>query len=158
MITIKTTLFLPSLVVILAGRLVYGSNAREAVRHGVAAALSAAVGFAFLYWLHGSTVDQTGAETSVEVAAERSEHDRASGRLLPRLEVLVGTLRWDLAYWAFLLVGAVLLAQRIRQTTGRERWRWVDMAALSLPVASLARVSQQLSLLLSVYPGPQPQS
>ena len=127
MITIKTTLFLPSLVVILAGRLVYGSNAREAVRHGVAAALSAAVGFAFLYWLHGSTVDQTGAETSVEIAASGLSMTVLQAGFFPRLEVLVGTLRWDLAYWAFLLVGAVLLAQRIhrpRAASAGAGWTW----------------------------------
>jgi hypothetical protein len=138
LVTIKTSLFLPTLVVILAGPVLYGSNTGQALRRGAATALSAAVGFAFLYWMHSSTVHQTGSASSFEVAESSLAKTVIEAGLFPQREVLLTTLRWDPVFWAFWLVGVVVVGVRIRQTTGQERWRWIELAALSLPMATLA--------------------
>jgi hypothetical protein len=138
LVTIKTSLFLPTVVVILAGQVLYGSNRGQALRRGAATVLSAAAGFAILYWLHTSTVHRTGSASSFEVAESSLAKTVIEAGLFPQREVLLATLRWDPVFWAFWLVGVVVVAVRIRQTAGQERWRWVELAALSLPMATLA--------------------
>jgi hypothetical protein len=44
----------------------------------------------------------------------------------------------DLAFWACWLVGLGVLVHRIRMSEGADRVRWLEIAALALPVASLA--------------------
>ncbi|MGH8224313.1 MAG: hypothetical protein ACREQZ_15195, partial [Woeseiaceae bacterium] len=137
MITIKTAIFLPTLAVMLGGPLLARRVAGEAARRAAATALTAAAGFALLYGLHAMTFDWTSARSSVEAATLSSKMVTHAG-LFPRLEVLLDTLRWDAAFWAIWLAGSGLLARRIWQTTGSERWRWIEAAALALPVASVA--------------------
>lgn len=138
LITIKTAMFLPSLAVMVGAPLLGRSTAGEASRRAAALAMTAAVAFALLYGLHAMTLDEASARSSVEVAASSLSKTITNAGLFPRLQDLIFTLKWDMVFWAFWVAGGGVLARRIWRTTGTERSRWIEAAALALPVASIA--------------------
>lgn len=138
LITIKTAIFLPTIAVILVAPLLAGRMAGEVVRRTAVTALTAAVGFAVLYGLHARLIGPASARSSAAVAAASLWTTIANTSFLPQRDTLIATLVWDMAFWALWLFGCVILVQQIRGTTGTERARWVEVAALVLPVASLA--------------------
>ena len=138
MVTIKAAIFLPSLAIILAGRLFDRGRTVRAAQSAAVMALVGVTSFALLYELHSMGVAATIAESSAEVAAGSLSKTVMETDLFPRLAVLLVSLKWDLVYWALWLSGGVLLARRFWNSAGGDRLRWLEMAALALPVASLA--------------------
>ena len=137
-ITIKTAMFLPSLVVVVAVPLLCGGMTTRAARRTVATALTAVVGFTFLYALHTLTLNEGIARPSTDLAMGSLSKTVITAGFFPQLDTLILTLRWDLVFWALWLVGGGVLARRIWQANGSERSRWLEAGALTLPVASLA--------------------
>ncbi len=137
MVTIKVAIFLPSVALILIGPHLLRLSDRTS-RPALITGLTTVLGFTFLHWVHAATLNQQGVRHSVEVARLSFSKMLAEAHLFPQLEVLTATLRWDMAFWACLLGGCGLVIQRIRHTSGRERLRWVEAAALVLPLGSLA--------------------
>ena len=138
MITIKTAIFLPAVAVILVAPLLEGWSARELVRRTGATALAGGVGFAVLYQLHALSAGSARAESSIAVAATSLSTTIAKTSFLPQRDTLVATLVWDMPFWALWLFGGSIVVHRIRGTSGRERAGWTEVAALALPVASIA--------------------
>ncbi len=137
-VTIKTAIFLPTIAVMLGAPLLEGRMAREVVRRVVATALAGAVGFSTLYGLHARMTGFASAKSSITVAAASLSTTMANTSFLPQRDTLIATLVWDMAFWALWLFGGAVVVQRIRGTIGSERAKWVEVAALALPVASIA--------------------
>jgi len=138
MITIKTAIFLPTLAVILGAPLLAGQITRDVARRTVTTALAATVGFALLHGLHGQSVGASTIRSSAAVTAASLSTTIAKASFLPQCDTLVATLVWDAPFWALWLVGCGILIRQIRGTSGSERASWVEVAALALPVASIA--------------------
>jgi hypothetical protein len=138
MITIKAAIFLPSFAIILAGRLGNRSRTVGVARSAAVMAVVGMTSFALLYGLHSVGVDEAIAQSSTEVAAGSLSKTVMEAGLFPRLAVLLVSLKWDVVYWALWVAGGVLLAKGFWNSTGSDRLRWLEIAALALPVASLA--------------------
>jgi hypothetical protein len=134
MVTIKAAIFFPSFAIILAGRLRDPRSARSAAVMAVVGVTS----FALLYELHSVGMDAATAHSSTEVAAHSLSKTIMDAGVFPRLAVLLVSLKWDVVYWAVWLAGGILLANRFWNSAGSDRLRWLEIAALALPVASLA--------------------
>ncbi len=137
MITIKTSLFAPTFFLIFCVPLVLRDSAGQGARRAMTTVLAAAVGFAAMYTAHARDVKHAIAPSSTLAASALSKTIAQAG-IFPRIEILSLTLKWDLAFWAFWFVGLGVLVRRIKATRGFERARWLEVAALALPVASLA--------------------
>jgi hypothetical protein len=138
MITIKTAIFLPTLAVLLGAPLVAGQITRDVARRAVPTVLAATVAFALLQGLHGQSVGSSTIRSTAAVTAASLSTTVAETSLLPQRDTLVATLVWDAPFWALCLVGCGILIRRIRGTSGSRRASWVEVAALALPVASIA--------------------
>jgi hypothetical protein len=138
MITIKTAIFLPTLAVLLGAPLVAGQITRDVARRAVATVLAGTVAFALLQGLHGQSVGSSTFRSTAAVTAASLSTTVAETSLLPQRDTLVATLVWDAPFWALWLVGCGILVRQIRGTSGSRRARWVEVAALALPVASIA--------------------
>jgi hypothetical protein len=136
MITIKTAVFLPTLVLLAIVPVFSGATRAEVTRRLAVITLTSAVGFALLYWLHGLSLSQRGPST-IDLASARLSEGLIHAGFLPQPEIFLASLKWDPVYWAFLLVGAVLLATRLVQGSG-DRGRWIEVLALAMPVATVA--------------------
>ena len=137
-ITIKMAIFLPTLAVLLGSPLLAGGVTREKVRRIVVTSMAAAAGFVLLYGLHGMSTSSLSDQSSAAIAAASLPTAIANTSFLPQRETLLATLVWDMAFWALWLFGCGILVQQIRGTRGSERAKWIDAAALALPVAGLA--------------------
>jgi hypothetical protein len=137
MITIKTSLFLPTILLILCVPFLRQDTVRLGARRALTAALVAAGGFAGMYAVHSRGVNDAVAQSSAEVAASGLSKTVTQAGIFPRLEILSLTLRWDVIFWACWLLGLGVLVRRIRRSGGMELGRWLEVAALALPVASL---------------------
>ena len=135
MITIKTSLFAPTFFLIFCVPLVLRDSAGQGARRAMTTVvLAAAVGFAAMYTAHARDVKHAIAPSSTLAASALSKTIAQAG-IFPRIEILSLTLKWDLAFWAFWFVGLGVLVRRIKATRGFERARWLEVAALALPVA-----------------------
>jgi hypothetical protein len=95
------------------------------------------MGFGLLYGLHGLAVDEASARPSLEFASTSFSKTLLDAGLFPRLPVLLVSLRSDVAFWAFWIAGAAIVARGIWNAPAEERWCWLEVAGLALPVASL---------------------
>ena len=138
MITIKAAIFLPTLAVLLGAPLVAGPITRDVARRTVSTALAATVAFALLQGLHGQSVGSSTIRSTAAVTAASLSTTVAETSLFPQRDTLVATLVWDAPFWALFLVGCGILFRQIRITSGSQRAGWVEVAALALPVASIA--------------------
>jgi hypothetical protein len=138
MVTIKTAIFLPSLAVIFAGSLLHRPTARRAACRAVVTAITILVGFSLFYGLHTLSLGDGITRSSAEVAAGSFSTVITRAGFFPQIPVLLLTLRWDFVYWLFWLLGAIIVVRRAWETEGRNRCRWLEAAALALPVASVA--------------------
>jgi hypothetical protein len=138
MITIKTAIFLPTVAALLGAPLLAGQVTREVARRTVTTALAATIGFALLHGLHGQSAGSSTVRSSAAVTVASLSTTIANASLLPQRDTLVATLVWDAPFWALWLVGCGIVIRRIRGTSGSERASWIQVAALALPVASIA--------------------
>jgi hypothetical protein len=137
LITIKTAIFLPSWFVLLGVPLLDRRTAGMAARRAAAAALTAVVSFALLYRLHSMMLGHATAQSSTDLVATSLAKTVTKAGFFPQSQVLVATLKWDMIFWAFLLIGGGILVRRIWHSRGGERLRWIETAALALPVGSI---------------------
>jgi hypothetical protein len=136
-VTIKAAIFLPTVLLILAGPLLTRERVGVTGWRLAAASLAGATGFGLLYGAHALAVDAASAKSAVGVALGSLSKTVGESGLFPRLAVLVITLRWDMAYWALLLTGATVVARRFWKGSPNERGGLMDAAALALPIASI---------------------
>jgi hypothetical protein len=137
MITIKTSLFLPTVLLILCVPLLRRDTAGPGMRRALITVLVAAAGFAALYAAHSRSVNDTLVRPSGDVVVSSLSKTIAQTGAFPRIEILSLTLRWDLVFWICWLGGLGVLVHHLRKSGETERGRWIEVGALALPVASL---------------------
>jgi hypothetical protein len=154
LITIKASLFVPTVVLILGAPLLRRETAGLGARRALVTAVVGAVGLAGLYTAHARGVNEAIARSSAEVAASGLSKTIIQAGLFPRIEILTLTLRWDLAFWVCWLAGLGVLVRRLLNSGGIERTRWIEVAALALPVASLGFYRNSFSYFYSFVLAP----
>lgn len=135
LVTIKTAIFLPSFLFVVALPLIGERRTAPAVGSLVAAVLAMVAAFSGLYMLHALSLAPAGA-TAAMVGAVFHKTLWEAG-FFPRFAVFLRTFRLDFGIWAFLLAGMVLTLVKIRHSRGEARQKWLALAALGAPLASL---------------------
>ena len=137
MVTIKTAIFFPSFLFILALPPFLKKYKREAARR-LALGLGTAVGtFAFLYWLHDLSLVVGPATRVTTTASSAFSKMLLDAGLFPQFYVLLFSLLNDLEVWAFLAAGGIVIILGLASKQHANWFIQLEIAALAAPLGSL---------------------
>lgn len=137
MVTIKTSIFFPSFLLILALPPFLKKRRREAARR-LALGLGTAVGaFALLYWLHDLSLAVAPASGRPDVASSAFAKTLRDAGFFPQFTVFLFSLMNDLEVWAFLAAGGILTVLGLASTREANWFVRLEIAALAAPLGAL---------------------
>ena len=137
MVTIKTAIFFPSFIFILALPVFFNEHRTEAA-HRLTLGLGAAVGgFALFYWLHDLSLAIAPSSGSSDVASGGFAKTLLDAGLFPQFPIFLMSLLNDLGVWAFIAAGGILTVLRLTTTRAIDRFLWLEIAALAAPLGAL---------------------
>ena len=137
MVTIKTAIFFPSFIFILALP-VFFNERRTEVAHRLTLGLGAAVGgFALFYWLHDLSLAIAPSSGGSDVASGGFAKTLIDAGLFPQFPIFLMSLLNDLGVWAFIAAGGILTVLRLTTTRATDRVIWLEIASLAAPLGAL---------------------
>lgn len=148
LVSIKSALYLPTLLGLLLCRWLWAPAAERRSVLGDAALFAAAalLTFAPLLALHAASLAP---EPAAVTAAPLGPASTSSGlgailakvvvldRGLPNAKALIGSLRWDTAYWALLFIGVVMASISVGRGDREVKQRSAQLLCFALPLTAL---------------------
>lgn len=136
LVSIKTSLYLPSLLLILLAPLLGGMPVRRVLERMLAFAVAAAATGVGLYLWHSRTLAPV--ETTPVGRASAAYQKMLQAGLLPRKEILKASFAWEYQLWLLLALGLCLVLVGLVKRRGRERAALLGVVALAAPLAFVA--------------------
>ena len=137
MVTIKTAIFFPSFIFILALPTFLKERRTEAARH-LALGLGTAIWvFALFYWVHDLSLANAPMSGSSHVASIGFAKTLRDAGFFPQFSTFLMSLLNDFGFWAFILAGGILTLRRLTTTRETDRLMWFEISALAAPLGAL---------------------
>lgn len=136
MVTIKAAIFLPSFLIFLALPLFGARRPAHSLGSLVTGVLAALAAFSILFALHDLSLVSMPMDAS-NIAAAGFEKTVLDAGFFPRISFFLTTLKIDFVIWAFLVAGIVLSSVKIWQSRGEGKLKWLVLAVLAAPLATL---------------------
>jgi hypothetical protein len=137
MVTIKSAIFLPSFLFLLALPVFGERKAGQATGSFVVGVLSTVVAFVGFFSLHSMSLAESTPDFTRDLVTMSFDKTLRDSVFFPRLSYFLTTLQNDLVIWLFLIAGIVLTLVKIPHSSCEERRNGLALLALAAPLGSL---------------------
>ena len=137
MVTIKTAVFFPSFLVILALPAFLKEQRTEAALRS-ALGLGATVStFSVLYWLHSLSLPLAPLSDVPKATTAAFAKTLSDAGFFPQFSIFLLSVINDFGVWAFIAAGGALTLLGLATTRDTDRFMWLEIAALAVPLGAL---------------------